>query len=74
MQVGDLVRYKHNKNRMGLVIDGSQSRTPAPARKGRHATVLILWLHSSGDKRKWRVELQHIEVKGEGRYGWRDAA
>ena len=71
MKVGDLVRYKHNKNRLGLVIDGSLT----PARQRAHATVLILWLHSSCDKKKWRVELQHIEVKGAAPYDhWRDAA
>ena len=70
MKVGDLVRYKHDKYRMGVALcapifigDGTQNKY-----------VLIHWLRGSGGKTRWRCELSHIEVKGEGRYGWRDAA
>ena len=73
MKVGDLVRYKHDKYRMGVAIcapifagDGTQDKY-----------VAVLWMRparKTGNKYRWNVELQHIQVKGEGRYGWRDAA
>jgi len=73
VKVGDLVRYKHDKYRMGVALcapifigDGTQNKY-----------VLVQWLRpvrARGNKTRWRVELQHIEVKGKGRYGWRDAA
>ena len=70
MKVGDLVRYKHDKYRMGVVLcapifvgDGTQDKY-----------VLVHWMREAGGKTRWRIQLSHIEVKGEGRYGWRDAA
>tara|TARA_R110002074_G_scaffold341869_3_gene512425 strand:+ start:468 stop:635 length:168 start_codon:yes stop_codon:yes gene_type:complete len=35
--------------------------------------VLVHWMKGSGGKIRWRCELSHLEVKGEGRYEWRQA-
>jgi hypothetical protein len=67
--IGDLVRYKHDKYRMGVALspplfigDGTQDKY-----------VLVHWMKGSGGKIRWRCELSHLEVKGEGRYEWRQA-
>ena len=69
MKVGDLVRYRHDKNRMGLVV------LIEPTRVGPMGTptALVEWLRPCSGKSRWRVEFQYIEVKGKGRFGWRDA-
>ena len=69
MKIGDLIRYKHNKYRMGVALG-------APIFVGGDVGVVVLvqFMQSAGGKSRWRVPLTHIEVKGDGRYGWRDAA
>jgi len=74
VSIGDLVRYKHDKHRMGLVLKFDDSRATfvlnhETGEKTRVANdnILVAW---QGKNRSWFVEAQYIEVKGEGRYGW----
>ena len=64
-KVGDLVRYKHDKPRMGIVIK------VFPARDD---TLLVAWVRRAAEgNTQWCVSPRWIEVKGEGRFGWTDA-
>lgn len=77
VNVGDLVRYKHDKYQMGLVLKFDDSRatyvmdyeTGTKERVANDA-ILVAW---QGKGRSWFVEAKYIEVKGEGRYGWTEA-
>ena len=66
MKVGSLVRYKHDKTSMGLVV------ALLPERQGD--TILVQWQtrKGRGGRSRWCVRPEYIEVKGAGRYGWRD--
>ncbi len=64
-KVGDLVRYKHDKPRMGIVIK------VFPARDD---TLLVAWVRRAAEgNTQWCVSPRWIQVKGEGRFGWKDA-
>ncbi len=64
-KVGDLVRYKHDKPRMGIVIK------VFPARDD---TLLVAWVRRAAEgNTQWCVSPRWIQVKGEGRFGWTDA-
>ena len=64
-KVGDLVRYKHDKPRMGIVIK------VFPARDD---TLLVAWVRRGAEgNTQWCVSPRWIQVKGEGRFGWKDA-
>ena len=64
-KVGDLVRYKHDKPRMGIVIK------VFPARDD---TLLVAWVRRTAEgNTQWCVSPRWIQVKGEGRLGWKDA-
>ena len=77
VKVGDLVRYKHDKYQMGLVLKFDDTRatyvmnyeTDTKERIANDA-IFVAW---QGKGRSWFVEAQYIEVKGEGRYGWTEA-
>ena len=77
VNIGDLVRYKHDKYQMGLVLKFDDTRatyvmnyeTDTKERVANDA-ILVAW---QGKGRSWFVEAQYIEVKGEGRYGWTEA-
>lgn len=59
MKVGDLVRYKHDQNKNGLVtgID-----------KKRMDSLLVLWLHQTDSgKQQWYVQPSWVEVLSESR-------
>ena len=64
-KVGDLVRYKHDKPRMGIVIK------VFPARDD---TLLVAWVRRAAEgNTQWCVSPRWIQVKSEGRFGWKDA-
>ena len=64
-KVGDLVRYKHDKPRMGIVIK------VFPARDD---TLLVAWVRRAAEgNTQWCVSPRWIQVKGEGRFGWKYA-
>ena len=64
MQIGDLVRYKHDKYRMGVVLEIIEKRVMDKYR--------ILWNQACQGKTIWCVNADWVQVKGEGRYGWED--
>ena len=66
-KVGDLVRYKHDKPSMGILIK------VCPEREGD--TLLVAWQTRRGhnENTQWCVSPQWIQVKGDGRFGWKDA-
>ena len=66
MNVGDLVRYKHDKHRMGIVVAIVEKRLTDIYR--------VLWNKPVDGKTMWCVNADWVQVKGEGRYGWRDVA
>ena len=77
MKIGDLVRYKHNKYQMGIILkfDNSRATYVMDYETGKkeincNDNILVAW---QGKNRSSFVEAQYIEVKGEGRYGWKDA-
>jgi len=65
MKVGSLVRYKHDKTSMGLVVALLLNRDDG---------ILVQWQTRKGSNgnSRWCVRPENIEVKGPGRYGWRD--
>ena len=67
MKVGDLIRYKHDKGCMGVVLEVIEKRVN---RKYR-----ILWARPMEPNAKtiWCVNPSWVQVKGDGRYGWEDA-
>jgi hypothetical protein len=76
VSVGDLVRYKHDKYQMGLVLKFDNSRATyvenhetGEKTQVANDNIFVAW---QGKDRSWFVEAQYIEVKGEGRYGWQD--
>ena len=59
MKVGDLVRYKHDQNKTGLVTRINNTRVES---------LLVLWLHQSDSgKRQWYVQPSWVEVLSESR-------
>ena len=61
--IGDLIRYRHNKNQVGLVLDIVEER---------HDPIYVLWCGDSrGGAIKWFVRRDWIQVKCEGK--WRNA-
>ncbi len=58
MQVGDLVRYKHDPDSTGLVvqIDGKRSDC-----------LLVLWQKATDGRRQWYVQPSWVEVVSAGR-------
>ena len=59
MKVGDLVRYKHDQNKTGLVTRINNKRVES---------LLVLWLHQSNSgKRQWYVQPSWVEVLSESR-------
>jgi len=64
VKVGDLVRYKHDKCRMGVVLEIIEKRVTDKYR--------ILWNHVCDGKMVWCVNSDWVQVKGEDRYGWED--
>ena len=66
---GDLVRYKHDKTSMGLVVALLPDRESGDY-------LLVQWQTRRGasGKSQWCVLPENVEVKGAGRYGWRDVA
>ena len=67
VNVGDLVRYKHDKWQVGLVVELRPERGDD--------TIYVKWLKPKPEDGKdaWCVQPMHIEVKGKGRYGWTEA-
>ena len=65
MKVGDLVRYKHDKYKMGVILE---------SREGRPDKYSVLWRQATDGKLIWCVQCDWIQVKGEGRYGWKDVS
>ena len=59
MKVGDLVRYKNDQNKTGLVTRINNKRVES---------LLVLWLHQSDSgKRQWYVQPSWVEVLSESR-------
>ena len=58
MKVGDLVRYKHNQNKIGLIVQISNQRIDS---------LLVLWQQPSAAKRRWYVQPLWVEVVNESR-------
>ena len=59
MKVGDLVRYKHDQNKTGLVTRINNKRVES---------LLVLWLHQSDSgKRRWYVQPSWVEGLSESR-------
>ena len=54
MKVGDLIRYKHDQNKTGLVAQIDSKRVDS---------LLVLWLHQADHgKRQWYVQPSWVEV------------
>ena len=60
MQVGDLVRYKHRKQDVGIIIDVS-----GPGGRGVNATYKVLWVGTPSCS-DW-MRLAGLEVISESR-------
>ena len=59
MKIGDLVRYKHDQSKTGLVTRINNKRVES---------LLVLWLHQSDSgKRRWYVQPSWVEVLSESR-------
>ena len=64
MKVGDLVRYKHDKYQLGVILE---------IREGRQDKYFVLWRRAVDGRLSWCVQGDWIQVKdADGRYGWRD--
>ena len=76
VSIGDLVRYKHDHDPLGLVLKFDDSRATYVL---NHETgektmvandnIFVAWQNRG---RSWFVEAKYIQVKGEGN-GWTEA-
>ena len=77
VNVGDLVRYKHDKYQVGVVLKFDDSRKTYVLNHDTGEKKLVandaIYVAWQGKGRAWFVEAQYIEVKGDGRYGWTEA-
>ena len=76
VNVGDLVRYKHDHDTLGLVLKFDDSRktyvlnhVTGEKKLVANDAIYVAWQNRG---RSWFVEAQYIEVKGEGD-GWTQA-
>ena len=60
MKPGDLVRYKHDKSRVGVLLE---------LREGRQDKYFVLWNHAVQGKSTWCVQSDWVQVK---RDEWED--
>ena len=78
VNIGDLVRYKHDKEQLGLVLKFDNTRATYVMDYEAETKIMVandnIFVAWAGKGRSWFVEAQYIEVKGErhGSYGWQD--
>ena len=59
MQIGDLVRYKHDPSMAGVIVQVNPHRKPD--------SWLVLWNKPQDGRQQWYVQVDWIEVVNAGR-------